>query len=361
MTTHSFDIVDAQTHGIEAAVILHNLRFWLQKNAANHKHAYDDYYWTYNSANAFAELFPYMTATKVHRVLKNLEDKGVIFSANYNKDQLDRTKWYTLPEFAIAKQENPCQSSNPPILQNCKMHSSKLQIASDKSANCYTDNKHTDIKPLKKINKKSSQDEELFCQLWNAYPADRRTTKARVWKYFQRAVKNHKINKPDKFKQILEAVEQQKLNNWAKHDNGFQQTPPQLPTWLNNQDWEQPIVKPQRIASEENVKQEPTKEQVMLANKLKQAKKIDELINEHLEKNHEVYDDEHYQNYFNTLNIVHQQIIKKLNVKTISQVWLTVCVNKRESDICQTLRQYLWKYDSRMRGKIQSRIKQNNL
>lgn len=249
MTTHSFDIVDAQTHGMEAAVILHNLRFWLQKNAANHKHAYDDYYWTYNSATAFAELFPYMTANQIQKILKKLEAKGVIFSGNYNKDKLDRTKWYTLPEFAIAKQENPYKSSDVPIQPNGGMDSAKLHNASGKSAECYTDNKHTDNKPLKKINKKSSKDEELYCQLWNAYPADRRTTKARVWKSFQRAVKDHKINEPEKFKQILEAVEQQKQNNWAKHDNGFQQMPPQLSTWLNNQDWEQPIVKPQRTSN----------------------------------------------------------------------------------------------------------------
>ena len=48
--------------------------------------------------------------------------------------------------------------------------------------------------------------------------------------------------------------------------------PPQLPTWLNNQDWEQPIVKPQRTASEENVRKEPTKEQIMRANRSNKKK-----------------------------------------------------------------------------------------
>jgi len=120
-----------------------------------------------------------------------------------------------------------------------------LKIIPDNTRHITSDNN-------KKINKKVLKDEELFQKLWDAYPAERRTTKHRATKSFEKAVKTHKINQPDKFKQILKAVEQQKLNNWAKHDNGFKQMPPNLTTWLNNQDWEQPIVKPQRTANNSN-------------------------------------------------------------------------------------------------------------
>lgn len=101
MGEHHFNTEEAMQFGIEEAILLYNIRFWLQKNKANKKHEHDDYYWTYNSGVAFAKLFPYMTANKIQKILKKLELAGVIITGNYNKATYDRTKWYTLPEFAI--------------------------------------------------------------------------------------------------------------------------------------------------------------------------------------------------------------------------------------------------------------------
>ena len=54
---HSFDVAEATKYGIEKAVILNNLRFWLEKNKANNINSGDGYYWTYNSASAYAKRF----------------------------------------------------------------------------------------------------------------------------------------------------------------------------------------------------------------------------------------------------------------------------------------------------------------
>ncbi|WP_175691832.1 hypothetical protein [Burkholderia anthina] len=61
MTTHSFAIADAEQHGLPAAVLLYNLRFWIGHNRANERHQRDGRTWTFNSAKAFAELFPYLS------------------------------------------------------------------------------------------------------------------------------------------------------------------------------------------------------------------------------------------------------------------------------------------------------------
>lgn len=115
---HSFNIDDAVNYGIEKAVIIKNLSFWIAKNMANKKHVYDGYCWTYNSASAFAELFPYMSAQKIARLLRELESDEIIKTGNYNKVGYDRTKWYTIPSlFAVQNQTIHCSNLNNGILK----------------------------------------------------------------------------------------------------------------------------------------------------------------------------------------------------------------------------------------------------
>ena len=73
MTCHAFNIEDAKQYGVDSAIILHNLRFWLDHNKANGSHINDGYVWTYNSARAFSELFPYWSSNKIQKLLKKLE------------------------------------------------------------------------------------------------------------------------------------------------------------------------------------------------------------------------------------------------------------------------------------------------
>ena len=102
--SHFFDVEDAKKYGVDKAVLLSNLRFWLIKNAANESNGHDGFYWTYNSSKAFERLFPYWTSNKIQKDLKALENLGIIKSANYNKSKFDRTKWYTIPlEFTISQ------------------------------------------------------------------------------------------------------------------------------------------------------------------------------------------------------------------------------------------------------------------
>lgn len=95
---HHFDIQEASQYGIEAAIILSNLRFWIAKNKANGTHQYDGKTWTYNSVRAFKELFFYMGDKQIRNALSTLENCGVIVSGNYNTKGYDRTKWYALTE-----------------------------------------------------------------------------------------------------------------------------------------------------------------------------------------------------------------------------------------------------------------------
>lgn len=91
---YSFDAKDAMEYGVEAAVILYNIRFWILKNKANERHFHDGRYWTYNSKKAWAALFPFIPEARVRRIIDGLVKKGVLVTGNYNSSPFDRTLWF---------------------------------------------------------------------------------------------------------------------------------------------------------------------------------------------------------------------------------------------------------------------------
>lgn len=105
---YSFNVGLAQKYGLNEAIILQNLIFWIDKNIANKKNGYDGYYWTYNSVTAFQELFPFLSEKQIRSALKNLEDRKVIKTGCYNKKACDRTKWYTIIDTNLLNCQMDC-------------------------------------------------------------------------------------------------------------------------------------------------------------------------------------------------------------------------------------------------------------
>lgn len=99
---YSFNGEIAAMYGVDEAVFIHNLYWWIKKNQANGNNFFDGQYWTYNSIDAFCVLFPYWSKRQVERILKSLKEKGAIVTGNYNKAAYDRTTWYALTETVIS-------------------------------------------------------------------------------------------------------------------------------------------------------------------------------------------------------------------------------------------------------------------
>ena len=95
---HHFNLKAATLFGVEEAVLLHNIFFWIEKNKANKRHFYDNNYWTYNSLDAFAKLFPYWSKRQIERIINSLIKKGALVKGNYNTSSYDRTSWYAITE-----------------------------------------------------------------------------------------------------------------------------------------------------------------------------------------------------------------------------------------------------------------------
>lgn len=137
LRVHHFTLSVACEYGVNEAVILQNIYYWVDKNAANRRHFHDGRYWTYNSADAFAEIFPYFTKNQIQYTLKKLREHGLILVGNYNKQAFDRTKWYALTDkaYELFGQVNPANrtfldgSGNNPnsILENPEMEDGIIQ------------------------------------------------------------------------------------------------------------------------------------------------------------------------------------------------------------------------------------------
>ena len=111
MAVYHFDTGDAEEFGIDGAIVLYNMCFWIAKNSANRTNFHDGRYWTYNSAKAFVELFPFWNGQKIGRILRKLEADGAIVSGNYNKVGYDKTKWYSVLKSRCLKMNNGSFSS----------------------------------------------------------------------------------------------------------------------------------------------------------------------------------------------------------------------------------------------------------
>ena len=93
---HVFDTDVAKKYGVNAAIILQNIGYWIKQNEANETNFFDGRYWTFNSKRAYGELFPYMSKRQIETAFQKLIDDGVIVTGNYNKLAYDRTLWYAL-------------------------------------------------------------------------------------------------------------------------------------------------------------------------------------------------------------------------------------------------------------------------
>ena len=142
--------------------MLHNLLFWLARNRANGSNINDGKVWTYNSASAFTELFPFWKERKVARILVSLEEQGAIESGCYNKAGYDRKKWYSSPLL------EPFVKTDLSISQNCPMHLSEMTDAlvnNDRPIANVNADSNPDSKPKRSLPVKSENQlriEKLF-------------------------------------------------------------------------------------------------------------------------------------------------------------------------------------------------------
>lgn len=78
--------------GLNEAILLQKIHGWLQCTPKEHVGRN----WIYNSYKSWHEQLPFMSEITIKRAVKNLIDKKIIITENFNKNSFDKTLWYSI-------------------------------------------------------------------------------------------------------------------------------------------------------------------------------------------------------------------------------------------------------------------------
>ena len=165
---HMFDADIAAECGVNAAVILQHLCFWIEKNKANNEHFHDGMYWTYCSVKALTEIFYYLSRDKINTALGKLKDAGYILEGNYNADPFSHTKWFTVTEKVAADfgKSNNRFTENPKC--NSIIYNKGFNITDN--INTYTLGDSVESAEIEGHSEHPSDVDEFFDSVWQLYP-----------------------------------------------------------------------------------------------------------------------------------------------------------------------------------------------
>ena len=225
---YSFNVQLAEQYGVEEAVLLNHLYFWIQHNAANKKHFHDGRYWTYNSAQAFTEIFPFWSRKKIDRLVQSLKEKNAVIIGNFNESGQDRTRWFSIEECVLSVIEN-----RPSIGQKQDAHWTESSNSLDESVQPLPDSK-PDINTDTKITLAH------FEEFWASYPKKKSKEAAR--RAFEKLSRSKSAPSIDR---LLESVkEHMRTPEWQKQDGQFIPYPA---TYLNAGSYDDEITPAQNI------------------------------------------------------------------------------------------------------------------
>lgn len=251
---HYFNVEIAKRYGIEEAIIIENIYFWIKKNVANEVNKNDGRYWTYNSAKAFAEIFPYMSARKISRVLASLYEKDAILKGNYNELSIDRTMWYSFTDELISvmdaqkydvvkisdsydlskndthfpKMSNGNTENDEPIPYNNPYNNKQIKEEKDLSFSKKDDYLPFAAEPqqeygdkTKKKRNTTPKDDPLFEECWKAYK--RRGNKAKAKVYWDKINEEERKNILPHIKAYVQSRDRQYQSYFERYlrDKGF--------------------------------------------------------------------------------------------------------------------------------------------
>jgi len=93
---HHFNVSLAKDYDVSIAIFLTNLAFWTKQNLANKRNIKGGFCWSYNTLEAFADLFPYWTEKNISYITAKAEKEGLLVRARLAKKKSDRMWFYAL-------------------------------------------------------------------------------------------------------------------------------------------------------------------------------------------------------------------------------------------------------------------------
>lgn len=219
---HLFNVEMAKKYGVNAAIVIRHLQFWIIKNKSNKKHLHDSRTWTYCSVKAFTKIFPYWSVRQLRVILDHLIADGVILKGSYNPKGYDHTTWYAfVDEQAFVKfdksigqirQMERSKTTNPYVKPDQPIPNPITILDTDKQTNGLSISEADRLLALdEEIAKKS----RLLAEAISAKlrPAQKeRVTFARVIEFLIRQCQAEKL-RPSIFTEAIKWVEQAAISS----------------------------------------------------------------------------------------------------------------------------------------------------
>ncbi|QNK89067.1 hypothetical protein H7992_04905 [Sporosarcina sp. resist] len=108
----------AQIIGLNEAIVLQQINYWVEINQKANKNFHDDFYWVYGSLDYWETQFIFWSRNTIKRTITSLEKKKLVIVGNYNRLKFDRTKWYRIDYEVLKDLENQPLAQNGPIEEN---------------------------------------------------------------------------------------------------------------------------------------------------------------------------------------------------------------------------------------------------
>ena len=92
----------AAQYGLDVAVFIQNIYYWVRKNEANQEHFYDGRYWAHSSYRGLEKWFePLWSMQQIKRIVSKCRDRGLLLVGNYNPDGFTHTNWYSVTDAVL--------------------------------------------------------------------------------------------------------------------------------------------------------------------------------------------------------------------------------------------------------------------
>src|SRR5574344_1979959 len=113
------------------AALFDNLCFWIAHNKVNHTGLNQieiegqivERTFTFNSIQAFCDLYPFWTKKQIETYLTKLRNRNLIVKATFNKKGFDRTSWYCLVDESWLDEFIPHEAEKKPVTEDEKSSS----------------------------------------------------------------------------------------------------------------------------------------------------------------------------------------------------------------------------------------------
>lgn len=221
---HNFKIDLAKKCGVDNAIFLQDIAYWIDYNSSGNVNFREGRYWTYSTMEAICERHPYWTKRQVQRIVKNCLENKWLFIGKYNKSNYDHTNWYSVSDEILSI------ISGKSLEQDSFPDDTKPLYQENDSVCSYIDKINKENKKTNTTVQTNIFNKIQFEAFWSLYP--RKQAK-------QDAIKAWNALKPDEefYEFTIEPAlkKQIKSDQWTKDNGKFISLPA---SWIRGRRWE---------------------------------------------------------------------------------------------------------------------------